>query len=87
MTLNDTFRYLSAGLPDDILRKKLYGDFDGAIRLIDRRLSDPDLPLPSDAASRLSGKSACGFPAIIPTRQDALCNPQKTHSRFFGNRI
>ncbi len=66
MTLNDTFRYLSAGLPDDILRKKLYGDFDGAIRLIDRRLSDPDLPLPSDAASRLSGEICLRLPGNYP---------------------
>ncbi len=41
---NDTFRYLNVGLPEDILRRKLHGDFDGAIRLIDQRLQRTDLP-------------------------------------------
>lgn len=73
MTLNDTFRYLSAGLPDDILRKKLYGDFDGAIRLIDRRLSDPDLPLPLRCSLTAQREICLRLPGNYPhTRQDAL---------------
>lgn len=44
MNINDTFRDLNVGLPEDILRRKLYGDFDGAIRLIDRRLARGDQP-------------------------------------------
>lgn len=39
MHINDAFRYLNMGLPEDILRRKLYGDIEGAVRLIDRRLS------------------------------------------------
>ena len=39
MKINDHFRYLNIGLPEDILRRKLHGDFKGAIRLIDRRLA------------------------------------------------
>lgn len=44
MSVNDTFRSLNVGLPEDILRRKLYGDFEGAIRLIDLRLSRENVP-------------------------------------------
>lgn len=44
MNINDAFRSLNVGLPEDILRRKLYGDFEGAIRLIDRRLARDDQP-------------------------------------------
>lgn len=44
MRINDSFRNLNVGLPEDILRRKLYGDFNGAIRLIDRRLARDDQP-------------------------------------------
>ena len=44
MDINESLRYLNIGLPEDILRKKMYGDFEGAIRMIDRRLQNPDLP-------------------------------------------
>lgn len=44
MNINDTFRDLNVGLPEDILRRKFFGDFEGAIRLIDRRLARDDQP-------------------------------------------
>ena len=44
MRINDHFRYLNIGLPEDILRRKMHGDFKGAIRLIDRRLADDSIP-------------------------------------------
>ena len=44
MSVNDAFRSLHVGLPEDILRRKLYGDFEGAIRLIDLRLSRENVP-------------------------------------------
>lgn len=44
MDINDTFRCLHVGLPEDIRRRKLYGDFDGAVRLIDQRLSQAGTP-------------------------------------------
>ena len=46
MNENDLLSYLNIGLPEDVLRMKLHGDFDGAVRLIDRKLSDPALPDP-----------------------------------------
>ena len=44
MNINDTLRFQNVGLPEDILRMKHHGDFDGAIRLIDFRLKDENLP-------------------------------------------
>ncbi len=44
MRINDHFCYLNIGLPEDILRRKMNGDFEGAIRLIDRRLADESTP-------------------------------------------
>ena len=44
MKINDTLKYLNVGLPEDILRRKLHGDFGGAVRLIDRRLADSATP-------------------------------------------
>lgn len=44
MNINDAFRDLNIGLPEDILRRKLHGDFEGAIRLIDARLAREDQP-------------------------------------------
>lgn len=43
MRINDHFKYLNIGLPEDILRRKMHGDFEGAIRLIDRKLVQ-DIP-------------------------------------------
>lgn len=40
MSVNDSFRYLNVGLPEDIARRKQYGDFEGALRLIDLRLKN-----------------------------------------------
>ena len=44
MHINDTLRFQNVGLPEDILRRKLRGDFSGALRLIDLRLKDAVLP-------------------------------------------
>ena len=43
MNINDTLQYLNIGLPDDIARRKAWGDFEGAIRLIDLRLAQDNL--------------------------------------------
>ena len=44
MNINDTLKYMNVGLPEDILRRKIHGDYEGAIRLIDRRLKEQNLP-------------------------------------------
>ena len=44
MHMNECFRYLHVGLPDDIQQRKLAGDLEGAVRLIDRRLKTDTVP-------------------------------------------
>ena len=44
MNINDTLQFQNVGLPEDILRLKHHGDYDNAIRLIDIRLKDENLP-------------------------------------------
>ena len=44
MNVNHNFKYLIIGLPDDIMRRKLHGDFAGAIRLIDKKLTEANTP-------------------------------------------
>ena len=44
MNINDTLQFQSVGLPEDILRLKQHGDYDNAIRLVDIRLQDDNLP-------------------------------------------
>ena len=39
MNLNDSFRFLHMGVPDDIARLQGIGDFDEAIRRIDEKLA------------------------------------------------
>lgn len=43
MNINSNFKYLNVGLPEDILRRKTWGDFEGAVRLIDKHLAT-DIP-------------------------------------------
>lgn len=40
MTENEYFRYLSLGLPEDIRRLKEYGDYAGALALLEKRLDE-----------------------------------------------
>ena len=44
MNINENFKYLNIGLPEDILRHKMHGNFKEAIRLIDLRLENKDIP-------------------------------------------
>ncbi len=73
MNVNETLQFLSYGLPEDILRRKLHGDFTGAIRLIDRRLKEPGL---TDAlkGSLLVQRKLCQLlPTEFPySKEDAL---------------
>ena len=73
MNINDTLRYTQYGLPEDIRRCKEAGFYDEAIRLIDCRLKEHDLP---DAlkGSLLVQKKICSLlPTEFPySRQDAL---------------
>ena len=73
MNINDTLQFQNVGLPEDILRRKLYGDFDGAIRLIDRRLADPATPKALAQSLRIHREMIRLIPQEYPySREDAL---------------
>lgn len=73
MNINDTLHYLNTGLPDDILRKKIYGDFEGAVRLIDRRLAADNLPEALRYCLTAQREICLRLPSSYPyDRQDAL---------------
>lgn len=44
MNINENLRWLGVGISDEIMRYKARGNFDGAIRLIEKRLADRSLP-------------------------------------------
>lgn len=72
MTINETFRYLNIGLPEDILRRKLGGDFAGAVRLIDKRLAG-ELPEALRACLTAEREMILRTPRDYPyTRSEAL---------------
>ena len=72
MNINDTFRYLTS-LPEDIQRLKLWGDFEGAIRLIDLRLQDEKLPKALRCSLLAQREMITRLPDEYPyTREEAL---------------
>ena len=73
MNINDSLKYLQYGVPDDILRRKLAGDYSGAIRLIDRRLTEDGLT-DSMKGSLLVQRKICEMlPSEFPySKEDAL---------------
>lgn len=73
MDINETFRSLNVGLPEDILRLKLYGDFEEAARLIDRRLARPNLPRGLRDCMTAQREMMLRIPEDYPfTREEAL---------------
>lgn len=86
--MNENFRYLHMGLPEDILRRKLSGDFKGALRLIDQRLADPKIPQAMKHSLTAQREIICRLPADYPfTREEALARvrehiPDFTEAEF-----
>lgn len=73
MYINDNFKYLSIGLSDDILRRKIYGDFEGAIRLLDMKLASGNIPEPFKKCLRVQREIMLRLPEDYTlTRKDAL---------------
>lgn len=70
MNINDTFQYQSIGLPEDILRRKLHGDFEGAIRLIDRRLAQNDLSQAMRSCLQVHREMMLRLPGEFPYSKD-----------------
>lgn len=73
MNINDTLIFQNIGLPDDIRRRKEHGDFEGAIRLIDRRLADADTPQSMRYCLQVHREMLLQLPSEFPySREDAL---------------
>ena len=66
MNINDTLQYLNIGLPDDIARRKAWGDFEGAIRLIDLRLAQDNLSEAMRACLTAEREIICRIPQKYP---------------------
>ncbi|KUO71247.1 MAG: transglutaminase [Clostridia bacterium BRH_c25] len=73
MNVNENFRYLNIGLSDDILRRKFYGDFAGAIRLIDKKLSADNIPEALRNCLKVQREIILRLPDDYPlTKEEAL---------------
>lgn len=73
MNINDTLQYMNCGLPEDILRRKMHGDYAGAIRLIDRRLADENLPMALGASLEVQKLICQRLPLEFPyTKADCM---------------
>ena len=64
---------MRVGLPEDILRRKLHGDYEGAIRLIDRRLREGNLSEALKGSLLIQKKICQELPEEFPySKADAL---------------
>ena len=73
MSKNDNFRYLHIGLPDDVLRRRMYGDFEGAAAAIDRHLASPSTPEPLKKCLTAQREMILRLPEDYPySREEAL---------------
>ena len=73
MNINDIFQFQNYGLPSDIQRRKQHGDFDGAIRLINRRLQDENLSDAMRSALLVQREMMVQLPSEFPySRSEAL---------------
>lgn len=73
MNINETFRYLNIGLPEDILRHKMKGDFSKAITLIDQRLRKGNLPEELKKCMTVQREMIQRLPLDYPyTREEAI---------------
>lgn len=86
MNINNSFRYLNIGLPEDILRLKMNGDFKEAIRLMDLRLAEKIFLLPFAAVLPYRKKSAAVCLWTILTQKRRLWLWQKPIFRIFPRR-
>lgn len=73
MGINEAFRHLNIGLPEDIARRKSWGDFDGAIRLIDQWLEREDIPAALRGCLMVQREIISRLPLDYPySREEAL---------------
>ena len=73
LNINDTIRFQNVGLPDDIRARKIQGDLEGALRLIDLRLKETNLPRSLRYSLELQKEMIRRLPGEFPyTREEAL---------------
>ncbi len=83
MNINDTLKYMRCGLPEDILRRKMAGDYEGAIRLIDRRLRENNLSEAFRGSLLLQKKICQELPGEFPfTKDEAMAIIHKDIPNF-----
>ena len=70
MNINHTLRYQNVGLPEDILRMKHHGDYENAIRLIDIRLQDKNLPQSLRCCLQVQREMMVRMPVEFPYTYD-----------------
>lgn len=73
MNINDTVKFVNIGLPEDIRRLRDWGDFEGAVRLIDQRLAQHALPRALRHCLTVHREIISRLPVEYPyTREQAL---------------
>jgi len=83
MNQNNNFKYLQMGLSDDILHRKEYGDFKGAILLIDKRLKEGNQPLPIRKSLLVQREIMMRLPENYPyTKEEAIKKVQEHIPEF-----
>ena len=83
MNINDTLQFMRFPIPEDILRRKMHGDYEGAIRLIDRRLQEKNLPEELRAGLLVQRKICAELPGEFPySREEALSIIRKDIPEF-----
>ena len=74
MRVNDMFRYQNISLPEDILRRKICGDYEEAIRLIDLRMQDDRLPEELRYCMQVHREMMVRMPSEFPHTYEAGLN-------------
>lgn len=73
MSLNDNFKYLHIGLPEDVLRLKTFGDFAGADLAIERHLRSPNTPTALKSCLTVQREMMARLSTDYPlTREEAI---------------
>ena len=83
MNRNDGFRYLHMGLPEKVMRKKMAGDFPGAIEEMDRLLAGQELPEAMCLCLETNKEMIKRLPSDYPySREEAIALAQKAVPDF-----
>ena len=75
MNINHTFQYLQMGLPERINRKKLFGDFEGALQDMESYLLTPDLPDAMRHCLTTEAVTGIGFTSTMTFRPNISWTP------------